>query len=44
MQLGSRDYGGEWKDTTAEDIEFHKRTIATYEAILKDLRSRLPLD
>lgn len=40
MQLRSNDGTG-WKDTTAETIAFDKRVIATYEAILKDVRSRI---
>jgi hypothetical protein len=40
MQLRSNDGTG-WKDTTAETIEFDKGVIATYEAILEDVRSRI---
>jgi hypothetical protein len=40
MRIGTREYGGQWEDTTPAMIATHKRTIATYEAILKDVRSR----
>lgn len=40
MQLRSNEGGG-WKDVTAETIAFDKRVIATYEAILKDVRARI---
>lgn len=40
MKLGSNDGTG-WKDTTAETIDFDRNTIATYEAILTDVRSRI---
>jgi CTP-dependent riboflavin kinase len=41
MHIRSREFGGEWKDVTAETIDFDKRTIATYEAILRDVRARI---
>jgi hypothetical protein len=40
MQLRSNE-GGTWKDVTAETIAFDRRIIATYEASLKDVRSRI---
>ncbi len=41
MVLRSREFGGEWRDVTAETIAFDRKVIATYEAILKDVRSRI---
>lgn len=40
MKLGERVNDGEWKDVTQEAIERNKRVIATYEAILKDVREK----
>jgi hypothetical protein len=34
-----RTEGGPWRDVTAESIERNKRAIATYEAILNDVRT-----
>jgi hypothetical protein len=38
MKIGSREYGGEWRDVTSETIAHYKRSIETYEAILKDVK------
>jgi hypothetical protein len=40
MRLGSRQGGEPWRDVTGEWIEHHKRTIATYEAILAALAKK----
>jgi hypothetical protein len=39
MKVGERTAGGPWRDVTAESIERNKRAIATYEAILTDVRT-----
>jgi hypothetical protein len=38
MTLGERVGNGPWKDITQEAIARNKQAIATYEAILKDVR------
>jgi len=38
ISLSERKGDDPWRDTTQEMIAFHKRTIATYEAILDALR------
>jgi hypothetical protein len=38
MQIVERVGGGEWKDVTQETVDRNKRVIATYEAILEDVR------
>jgi len=38
MQLRERNGSGPWVDKTQEWIQHHKRTIATYEAILAALK------
>ena len=43
MHLGERKPGEPWKDITLDMIAMHKRTIATFEAILAALqRKELP--
>lgn len=39
MTLGERHGSGPWRDVTAESIARNKKAIATYEAILKDVKS-----
>jgi hypothetical protein len=39
MTIGERKAGGAWRDITQETIEFDRQVIATYEAILKDVRT-----
>ncbi|MET3299677.1 hypothetical protein [Bradyrhizobium diazoefficiens] len=38
MRLGEREGSGAWRDVTQEAIDRNKQVIATYEAILKDVR------
>ncbi|AJA62532.1 MULTISPECIES: hypothetical protein [Bradyrhizobium] len=38
MTLGEREGSGAWVDVTQEAIDRNKQVIATYEAILKDVR------
>lgn len=38
MKLGERVGSGDWRDVTQEAIDRNKQVIATYEAILKDVR------
>ena len=38
MRVGERVGNGAWTDVTQEAIDRNKRAIATYEAILKDVR------
>jgi hypothetical protein len=38
MRVGERVSNGAWTDVTQESIARNKRAIATYEAILKDVR------
>ncbi|WP_409187599.1 hypothetical protein [Bradyrhizobium sp. RDM4] len=38
MKLGEREGSGAWRDVTQEAIDRNKQVIATYEAILKDVR------
>lgn len=40
MHLNRKLYGGEWQDVTGEMIDHLKRTITTYETILKDVHER----
>jgi hypothetical protein len=39
MTIGERRGSGPWRDVTAESIARNKQAIATYEAILKDVRT-----
>jgi hypothetical protein len=39
MKLGERHGDGPWRDVTQEAIDREKSAIATYEAILKDVRA-----
>ncbi|MBR1328833.1 hypothetical protein [Bradyrhizobium ottawaense] len=38
MKLGEREGSGAWRDVTQEAIDRNRQVIATYEAILKDVR------
>lgn len=38
MKLGEREGSNAWRDVTQETIDRNKQVIATYEAILKDVR------
>lgn len=38
MKLGEREGSSAWRDVTQEAIDRNKQVIATYEAILKDVR------
>jgi hypothetical protein len=38
MTIGEREGSSAWRDITPETIARHKQNIATYEAILKDVR------
>jgi hypothetical protein len=44
MVIGSRRDGGDWEDHTAETIQQHRHTIATYEMILADPDQRIAAD
>jgi hypothetical protein len=39
MTIGERRGDGPWRDVTVEAIARNKKAIATYEAILKDVRT-----
>ena len=39
MTLGERQAGGPWRDVTQDAIDREKKIIATYESILKDIRT-----
>jgi hypothetical protein len=41
LRHSERKGNGPWVDTTQREIDWHKRTIATYEAILNQIRRRL---
>lgn len=38
MKLGEREGSNAWRDVTQEAIDRNRQVIATYEAILKDVR------